>query len=62
LPQARSSRTSVPCVGRICSMKITQDVREYAPPGPQRRRGIERGLEENLASLSRKVPEVYAKA
>jgi phosphomethylpyrimidine synthase len=48
------------CGPKFCSMKITQDVREYAKQqGVEEREAIERGLVEKSEEFKEKGGEIY---
>jgi phosphomethylpyrimidine synthase len=51
------------CDPHFCSMKITEDVREYAAEqGVSENEALEKGLKEKSAEFVEKSSEVYAKA
>ncbi len=51
------------CGPNFCSMKITQDVREFAArQGVDERRALEAGLEEKAIEFRRKGAQIYSKA
>ena len=50
------------CGPHFCSMKITQDVRDYAKANPEAVAEIEKGMAEKSAEFRAAGAEVYHKA
>jgi phosphomethylpyrimidine synthase len=50
------------CGPHFCSMKITQDVRDYAKDNPEAVAEIEKGMAEKSAEFRAAGAEVYRKA
>jgi len=51
------------CGPHFCSMKITQDVREYAEKvGVDEQTALKKGMEEKSVEFKKKGSEVYHKA